>query len=113
MNENIKIDIKIKDRGNLLANANLSIMTKDFGWINIRDFIIWSSNNLNIRLNEKINIQPLSVNIHGKYHAKVFIENPSDWEKMEKEIYQAYKEKLLEGTPIEEEAVNGKIYMPF
>jgi len=101
MEENIKIHIKIKNMGTLLANADVSILSKGFGWITIKDFIIWESNILNTRLNANINIQPLAANVHGKFILKVFIDNLADWEKMEKEIYDAYLKKLLEGVPIE------------
>ena len=100
MDENIKINIKIKNKGSLLANADLLILTNDYGWVSIKDFIIWESKNFNERLGEKINIEPLSVNVHGKYIKKVFIENLTDWEKMEKEIYEAYVKKVEEETPI-------------
>ena len=97
---NIKIDIKIKNIRSLLANANISLLTNDFGWIIIKDFQIWESNLLNTRLNDKINIVPILVNVHGKYIVKVFIEDSVNWEKMEKAIYEAYKTKLLENAPI-------------
>lgn len=106
MNTNIKIEIKIKDVGNLLANANLEILTDGYGWVTIKDFQIWVSNNLNSRLNENINIQPLSINAHGNYLKKVFFEDSSQWEKIESEIFDAYKKKLLEEVPIDEKEVD-------
>ncbi len=102
MEENIKINIKIKNKGNLLANANLSLLTKDFGWINIKDFQIWRSSNLNSRLEDNINIQPPSINVHGKYIAKIFFEDIKKWEKIEEEIYYAYMRKTAEETKINE-----------
>lgn len=101
MDENIKIHIKIKNLGPLLANADISILSEGFGWVSIKDFIIWDSNIVNSRLNANINIQPLSANVHGKFIKKVFIENSASWEKMEKEIYGAYLKKQLEAVPIE------------
>ena len=100
----------MKNIGNLLANANISLSTNDFGWVTIKDFQIWISNNLNTRLNEKINIEPLSVNVHGRYLVKVFFEDLKLWEVVEKEIYDSYKKKLAEEHPINYKEIED---MPF
>jgi len=97
---NIKIEIKIKYKVKLLANANLLILTNDFGWINIKDFQIWESNNYNKRLQEYINIKPPSVRVFSKYIDRIFFEDVKQWEKIEKLIYDEYLKKLAESAPI-------------
>ncbi len=103
MDKNIKINIKIQNRGKLLANANITLLTEGFGWITIKGFQIWESDILNSRLNEKINIKPTSQrNAYGKYPTIVYVEDETSWGKMEKEIYEAYKNKQLNEEPIED-----------
>jgi hypothetical protein len=103
MDEKIKINIKIQNRGNLLANANISLLTDSYGWITIKGFQVWKSDILNIRLNEKINIKPTSQrSAFGKYLIIVFIEEQIYWEKMEKEIYKAYVDKQKDDLPVED-----------
>jgi len=97
---NIKIEIKIKNNAKLLANANLMFLTEDFGWITVKDFQIWSSNLCNRRLNEFINIEPPSIRVAGKYMKRIYIEDLKQWEKIEKLIFNAYKEKQSELAPI-------------
>ena len=112
MNDKIKINIKIQNRGKLLANANITLLTEGFGWITIKGFQIWESDILNNRLNEKINIKPTSQRTaFGKYLAIVFIEDQISWGKMEKEIYEAYKNKQLSEEPIEDIVIPEE--MPF
>lgn len=96
MEEEIKVDIKIKNNGNLLANADLSLLTKDFGWVDIKDFQMWKSSNLNRRLDQYINIQPPSILIHGKYIPRVFFEDIEKWGRIESIIFYEYTKKLLE-----------------
>ena len=99
----IKINIKIQNQVNLLANATISLLTDGYGWITIKGFQIWKSNILNARLGENINIKPTSQrNNFGKYITIVFIEGPEFWEKMETEIYQAYLDKLKNELPVED-----------
>src|SRR3990167_6757902 len=87
---NVKIRIFIKDKGNLLANATVSLETVYFGWITIKDFQIWRSQNLNSRLQEYINIKPLQRNVWGKWLDRVFFEDTEKWYELEQRIYDAY-----------------------
>ncbi len=103
---NIKIEIKIKNKVKLLANANLMLLTSDFGWINIKDFQIWESNNYNKRLKEHINIKPPSANSFGRYINRVFLEDIKQWEKLEKLIFSEYQKKLNESAPINYDAID-------
>ncbi|OGM14752.1 hypothetical protein A3A76_04100 [Candidatus Woesebacteria bacterium RIFCSPLOWO2_01_FULL_39_23] len=99
---NVKIRIFIKNKNNLLANAIVSLETVYFGWITLKDFQIWRSQNLNNRLMEYINIKPLSRNIYGKWLERVYFEKPESWYELESKIYDAYfkaiNEQGTEGT---------------
>lgn len=97
---NIKIEIKIKNNAKLLANANLMFLTEGFGWITVKDFQIWNSNLCNRRLNEYLNIEPPSIRVCGRYIKRIYIEDVKQWEKIEKLIFNAYKEKEAESAPI-------------
>ena len=108
----IKINIKIQNQVNLLANASISLLTDGYGWITIKGFQIWKSNVLNTRLGENINIKPPSQkNPFGKYITIVFIEEPKFWEKMEGEIFKAYKDKQIDERPVEDIVIPDN--MPF
>ena len=93
---NVKIRIFIKNKNTLLANAIVSIETVYFGWITLKDFQIWRSQNLNNRLMEFINIKPLSRNIYGKWLERVYFEDPEKWFELEARIYDAYFKALNE-----------------
>lgn len=100
MKNNIKIEIK--NKGKLLANANVLLDTVEFGQINIKAFQIWQSNHLNTRLGSYINIKPPS----QRYFLFIFFESEKGWIKLEKEIWRSYQNKVAEETPIDEAAVN-------
>lgn len=102
------IKIYIKNKGKLLANANILIDTVDFGQINIKAFQIWQSIHLNSRLGEYINIQPPSL----RYFPFVFFEDDKNWFKLEKSIWESYKTKVAENTPINPEEVNDSFGEP-
>ena len=87
---NVKIRIFIKNKNNLLANAIVSLETVYFGWITLKDFQIWRSQNLNSRLQEYINIKPLQRNVYGKCLDRVFFEDNEKWYELEAKIYDAY-----------------------
>ena len=88
--ENVKISVFIKDKGNLLANATVSLETVAYGFVTIKDFQIWRSKNLNSRLQEYINIKPLQRNIWGRWIDRVFFEDTEKWYELEAEIYNKY-----------------------
>lgn len=88
--KDIKIKIIIKNKGPLLANANVMISTLEFGPINLKDFQIWNSNEFNSRLGEKINIQPPGAMVYQHYRQKVFFEDSQSWFLIEHEIYHTY-----------------------
>lgn len=92
----VKIRIFIKNKNNLLANAIVSLETVYFGWITLKDFQIWRSQNLNNRLMEFINIKPLSRNIYGKWLERVYFEDQEKWFELEQRIYDAYFKAINE-----------------
>lgn len=92
MDNDIKIEIKIKDIKTLLANATVSINTIPLGFVTIKGFAIWKSNHFNERLQEAINITPPSTR-GFKYIPIVFIENPKMWIELEQKIYDAFNTK--------------------
>ena len=102
---NIKIEVKIKNKSKLLANANLMLLTSDFGWINIKDFQIWESNIFNRRLQNHINIKPPSARVFSRYIDRIFFEDIREWEKIEKLIFDEYQKKLTESMPINYDAI--------
>lgn len=104
---NIKIEIKLKNKGKLLANADLVLLTSDFGWVTIKDFQIWESTVHNKRLDEFVNIEPPSVRQRfGRYIKRVFFENAGSWERVESMIYEEYKRKRAESAPINLDAID-------
>lgn len=90
MNKEMEIKINIKDKGALLANADVVIQTQGYGAITIKGFQIWKSECFNRRLKKYINIMPPSRRWYGKYIKIVFFEDPLRWEKLEKEIFIEY-----------------------
>src|SRR3972149_8104473 len=88
--EHVKIRVFIKDKGNLLANATISLETVYFGFITIKNFQIWRSQNLNSTGQENINIKPLQRNVYGKWLDRVFFEDTEKWYELEAKIYDAY-----------------------
>ena len=99
MKDNIKIEIK--NKGKLLANASVLMDTVEYGQINIKAFQIWRSDHLNTRLGQYINIKPPS----QKYFLFVFFENEKSWIKLEKQVWESYKTKVAEDTPINPDSV--------
>ena len=101
------IDIKIKMKsGSLLANADLYIKTASFGYVTIKNFMIWHSNLYNKRLNDYANIVPPSYRSSAKYINLVFFEPVKEWEKLELLIWKAYLLKRDESVPIDPYAVD-------
>ncbi|MFA7300786.1 MAG: hypothetical protein WC069_00545 [Candidatus Shapirobacteria bacterium] len=94
------IKIKIKNKGNLLANANVEMHTSEYGMIIIKDFAIWKSAYLNERLGEHINIEPPTLFKGVRYFPKVYFEDSMCWEALESQIYDAYKDKLDKGEGV-------------
>lgn len=101
--ENVKIHIDVKNKGNLLANATISLDTVEFGPITIKNFQIWKSKNLNSRLQEYINIVPPSRRAgFRKYISLVFFEKENLWFDIERLIYSKYIEIGLKNGRQEE-----------
>lgn len=90
--EDVKISISLKNSGNLLANATLSIRTK-LGNIVIKGLPIWKSSIFNDRLQENINITTPTARSHGRYVPLVFFEDRRAWFEIERLIYSAYLSK--------------------
>ncbi len=92
--QDIKITITLKQKPpTLLANANVSINTVLFGFVTIKGFQIWKSQNFNERLQEAINITPPMRPNFGRYIPLIFIENPNKWHELEMEIYSEFSNK--------------------
>ena len=100
--KNVKIQILIKNKNNLFANANLSINTTELGCIKIKGFQVWKSKNFNKRLQASINITPPQNSYHGNYLAIVFFEDLNKWYLLEELIYKNYCEKRDQEINIEE-----------
>jgi len=95
MEEEINIKIIMKNKGNLLANATVMVLTNKYGWVTIKGFQIWVSPLMNERLHEKINIQPPSSRgKFGRYISIAYFEEQGQWEIVERKIYEAYKTEL-------------------
>lgn len=90
LDENVKIKIYVKNKGNLLANATVFLNTIECGVAVLKGFQIWNSRIFNNRLKENINISPPSVTFYGKSVCLVFFENPESWNRLEQKIYEAY-----------------------
>lgn len=86
----VKIKVIIKNKGKLLANANICIETVKFGFVTIKGFQIWNSINLNERLQEGINITPPTKQAYGRFYQQLFFEDKNKWFKLEENIYSAY-----------------------
>ena len=86
----VKIKVFIKDKNNLIANANVSLNTLDFGFVTIKGFQIWRSNVFNQRLNEQINITPPTKQTFGRYTQQVFFEDKDKWYELEAKIYDVF-----------------------
>lgn len=91
-NEEIKIKIMLKNKPKLIATANVSIPTIDFGYITIKGFQIWKSELLNSRLQEYINITPPSIGAFGRWIIIIYFEDGKLWQKLESSIYGKFIE---------------------
>lgn len=89
VNKRITIILK-ENKGNLLANAHISINTAEFGFVTIKGFQIWRSKNFNERLQEAINIQPPTKSSYGRPYKFVFFEDKKLWCELELIIYEEY-----------------------
>ena len=67
--QDVKIKVYIKDKDNLIANANVSLNTVLFGFVTIKGFQLWKSTHFNERLSESINITPPTKQGYGRYLA--------------------------------------------
>lgn len=88
--ENIKIVIFLKDKPKLLANATITVQSMEYGQVSIKNWQIWKSDNMNERLQEKINVQPPSINMYGKYHPVIFFQDKDQFFQIESRIYDAF-----------------------
>lgn len=90
INEDVKIKVFLKDKGKLLANANIAIETVKFGFVTIKGFQIWSSPKFNERLQEALNITPPTKQAYGRFYQQLFFEDKNKWFELEEKIYSAY-----------------------
>lgn len=96
----VNIDIKNEpDLPNLLANAEVTIYSENFGPIVMKDFQIWISPNLNSRLGVSINIRPPAVKYYGKWRPRIFFTDDHKWEYLERVIYESYQSQKLKQSP--------------
>lgn len=101
MNIEIKIFLK-RNKGNLLANASVSILTTDFGFVTIKNFQIWKSNLFNSRLQDKINIVPTNKYSFGHTFQLVFFEDENSWFELERIIYKAFANEKSEEIDLDD-----------
>lgn len=90
INEDVKIKVILKDKGKLLANANVAIETVKFGFVTIKGFQIWKSPRFNERLQEAINITPPTKPAYGHFITQLFFEDMNKWFELEEKIYGVY-----------------------
>lgn len=103
----VNIKVFIKDKGNLIANSNVSINTVLFAFVTIKGFQIWRSDCFNERLQEKINITPPTRPAYGRYIPQVFFEDKNKWFELEQMIYNAFNtERLKKSLKQKTEDVN-------
>lgn len=88
--KNLKIVVFLKDKPKLLANATITLNSAEHGPLAIKYWQIWKSDNMNERLQEKINVQPPSINMYGKYHPVIFFKDKDQFFAIEERIYDAY-----------------------
>ena len=101
----IEIKIILKDKEPLLATANLSIPTVNFGYLTIKGFQIWKSEVLNTRIQDHINISPPAIRVYGRYLKIVFLEDEKCWFDLEAKIYNKFfelKREMKEDFNIDE-----------
>lgn len=91
------VKIKIKDGGRLLANADITIDTIDYGKVTIKNFQIWKSPIQNHRLGERVNISPPSVGSGGLHYKTIFFEDMTQWGIVEEKIWKAYQDTVSSG----------------
>ncbi len=106
VNADLKIKIILKNKGNLFANADISIYANSYGFITLKGFQIWKSNVFNNRLNDNINIQPAGKIAFGHFYKQVFFEEKEKWYELEMEIYQEYLKVVNNKKNFNEETVN-------
>lgn len=92
------VKIKIKDGEKLLANADISIDTLEFGKLTIKNFQIWRSPVKNRRLGENVNVSPPSVGNLNMHFKTIFFEDMTQWENVEQRIWDAYQSALDSGN---------------
>ncbi len=106
VNVNVWVDIRLKDKGNLLANANISISSSVFGRVTIKNFQIWQSKEFNRRLNAPINISPPANKFRGKYHYVIFFESDEVWLEIENIIYEEYCKKRKSNSERHQDSID-------
>lgn len=85
----VDVQVTIKNKGNILANANIVIGT-DYGKVVLKYFIIKRSPHLNSRLNDNVYIKAPAIGKSFVKYAVVAFENEKDWYEIERLIYSEY-----------------------
>ncbi len=98
----VSIKIILKNKNNLLANANISVNTEAFGYVTLKGFQIWKSIHNNDRLNDYINITPAKIPARGNFFNIIFFESSDKWYLLEKIIYEKFRATKEEEIDIEE-----------
>lgn len=86
----VKIDIRLIDKNNVLAAADLTLLRSLIGVIIIKGFLVFHSSKVNPVLKANINITPPSKKVFTKYSPQVFFGNREHWEFLQKLIYENY-----------------------
>lgn len=86
----VQIEIKLINKNNTLAAADLTLLLNLTGPVCIKGFLIFHSSRENPVLQANINVTAPAKAIYGKYRPQVFFSNKLRWEFLQKLIYEKY-----------------------
>src|SRR5258706_1026998 len=93
--EDLEIKITATKSDKISAYAAVKIQTTEFGTITLKRFVIWKSEFVHPRFQEKINITPPRMRGRHGYLDILFFENKEQWERVEGRIYDAYHKGVI------------------
>jgi len=86
----VQIEIKLINKNNTLAAADLTLLLNLTGPVCIKGFLIFRSSRENPVLKANINVAAPAKAIYGKYRPQVFFSNRQRWEFLQRLIYEKY-----------------------
>jgi hypothetical protein len=98
-----------KTESRLLANADVTFESPEYGPVTAKYFQIWRSQFMNKKLdNDKINIEPPSTRSNPNVIKCEFLrlENENKWFELMYQIYSAYKDAVKAREGIETESIS-------